>query len=334
MNVGGNIVRGLPDGSVGHGEFAVSVPTALLADPMRPSQPFAVNVLCRLARWAQRRSPFHNSIDLTRTTDASNYRAWRSAELRRQLHRCFRPDRLKGLDLIDFGCGAGELTAHLLRYQPRSVLGVDRSESALHLARTWTGQTAPTLDYRLSFQQNCPARELPVEDGSVDLILCFDVLEHIHDVEAVLGDWKRGLRPGGRVWIWWSPWRGPYGHHLPSLIPIPWMHLLFSEATILSACAELYDDPTFVPRVWDRDPLNGEKRPNKWRTSTNLDGFLNRLTRSRFERLVAGVGFRIMRREIHGFRGSGVPRLTHLFIVLPEIGECFVSSYVYELVST
>ena len=42
------------------------------------------------------------------------------------------------------------------------------------------------------------ATALPVADGSVDLVVAFDVLEHIEDDEAAVTQVFRALRPGGR----------------------------------------------------------------------------------------------------------------------------------------
>jgi SAM-dependent methyltransferase len=46
-----------------------------------------------------------------------------------------------------------------------------------------------------------PADRLPLEDGSVDAVLCTQVLEHVPEPWAVLEEFHRVLRPGGKLWL-------------------------------------------------------------------------------------------------------------------------------------
>jgi SAM-dependent methyltransferase len=44
-----------------------------------------------------------------------------------------------------------------------------------------------------------PAEDLPVEDGSYEVVLCNQVLEHVDDPDAVVRELHRVTAPGGRV---------------------------------------------------------------------------------------------------------------------------------------
>ncbi len=288
-------------------------------------------LLYHVARWAQRRSAVHKPADLERTTDEGHYRTWRYNELKLQLTRNFDVDAIRNLSVLDFGCGTGELCALLSRYSPGSLVGVDKSADAISRAEAFARDNPLSDGCQPTFIRNEHHDRLPLESDSLDLICCFDTLEHIPDMRAIAQEWRRVLRPDGRVWIWWSPWRGPFGHHLESLIPLPWVHLLLSEGTLFAACAELYDDPAFVPRKWDRDPATGQKRPNKWRRTKTFHPFLNRLTRREFEKLIAGAGLMIARRGTYGFSGSRLARTSRILLPVPLLGDCLVSYYVYEL---
>jgi SAM-dependent methyltransferase len=51
------------------------------------------------------------------------------------------------------------------------------------------------LDY------TCRLEDLPMADGTYDLVLCSQVLEHIPDPLVVLREIRRVLKPGGQAWI-------------------------------------------------------------------------------------------------------------------------------------
>jgi SAM-dependent methyltransferase len=293
-------------------------------------------LLYRLARWARTRSSVHQPEDLKRTTDAKNYRAWRKSELEQQLRSNFNVGLLANRNVLDFGCGTGELSALLANLGPAGVTGVDTSPERIAQAQDGASNSEQSITNACAPRFLCNEQHdvIPLSDDSVDLICCFDVVEHIPDMATIARQWRRVLRPGGRVWIWWSPWRGPFGHHVESLIPIPWVHLLASDRTLFKTCAAIYDDSDYVPRKWDCDANTGAKKPNPWRATRSFHPFLNRLTRRQFERIVTTAGLRVARRRIRGFGGSALSRSTRVLLPLPLVGDCFVSYYIYELAGT
>jgi SAM-dependent methyltransferase len=98
---------------------------------------------------------------------------------------------LQGLegDVLDIGCGAGNVASAIAESCPQlRVHGVDVSSAALDLAR----RTAPDLDF-----QQAPAERLPFRDESMSAVVMLDVLEHLQDPAACLGEVRRVLKPGG-----------------------------------------------------------------------------------------------------------------------------------------
>jgi len=151
------------------------------------------------------------------------------------------------------------------------------------------------------------------------------------DPEPIVAEWRRLLRPEGQILIWWVPWLNPWGHHIESLIPIPWAHVFFSDKTLTRACARVYDLPEFEPRVWDLDE-DGAKKPNKWQAMSRLPE-VNRLTIRAFEHLARHSGLEIHERLIHGFSGGRLSRATRFMTRLPLLGEFFTACVTYRLSS-
>ncbi|MEX2158836.1 MAG: class I SAM-dependent methyltransferase [Dehalococcoidia bacterium] len=95
--------------------------------------------------------------------------------------------------VLDFGGGNGVLTPTLSRLY-REVVCVDlRTEMAEEIARS----------ERLA---NVTARpgdiaSLGLPDGHFDTIIAADVLEHIIDLDALAGQFKRLLKPGGQLLV-------------------------------------------------------------------------------------------------------------------------------------
>jgi SAM-dependent methyltransferase len=62
---------------------------------------------------------------------------------------------------------------------------------------------------------------LPVGTGTVDVCLSSNVLEHVPDPWALAGEMVRVTRPGGTVFVAFTPWLSPWGGHETA----PWHYL-------------------------------------------------------------------------------------------------------------
>lgn len=258
-----------------------------------------------------------------------SYQDWRRKELEAQYDAWFSADDVKGRDVLDFGCGGGELSLYARTLGARSVIGLEAEPSQLEVARDRLAREGATDGVHFHLVDT-PDR-IPLPDASVDVILCFDVLEHILDYRAIIPEWARVLRPGGHVLIWWMPYYHPWGHHVESLVPVPWAHVVFSDRSIIEACARVYEAPEFTPRLWDLDG-EGRKKPNKWKSMTTLPT-LNKLTIGGFERLATRSGLRFARRQFVPISSSSAARaVSRTLISVPGLREFFTGSVVYDLV--
>src|SRR5215216_7030585 len=97
-----------------------------------------------------------------------------------------------GERVLDLGCGAGRFVA-ALRDAGADPVGVEIAEAALERARV----VAPGADLRLLEDDG----SIPLDHGSVDLVWCSEVLEHVADGLHLLQEARRVLRPGGRILV-------------------------------------------------------------------------------------------------------------------------------------
>ncbi|MBI2689120.1 MAG: methyltransferase domain-containing protein [Acidobacteria bacterium] len=92
--------------------------------------------------------------------------------------------------VLDVGCGAGYGSAELAN-TASTVTGIDISEDAVAYAAQH--YVRPNLQF-----QHAGAAELPFPDGSFDLVVAFEVIEHLTDWPKLIKEARRVLSPGGQ----------------------------------------------------------------------------------------------------------------------------------------
>ncbi len=107
-------------------------------------------------------------------------------------------DPQPGERLLEVGCGRGHLVK-ALRDQGVDAEGVDLNGHVIAHGVSMALQAAP-------------AQDLPFDDGLFDVLVSFHMVEHVPDIDAVLRELVRVLRPGGRMLLVYpaEPVRGAY----------------------------------------------------------------------------------------------------------------------------
>ena len=102
--------------------------------------------------------------------------------------------RLRSEDVVlDVGCGNGAYSAELCRRGHMGlVLGVDASVGMLVAAQ----QAAPSAEVAV-----CDAGALPLVDGAASVVIAANMLYHVPEPAAAVSEFRRVLRPGGRVLV-------------------------------------------------------------------------------------------------------------------------------------
>jgi SAM-dependent methyltransferase len=101
-----------------------------------------------------------------------------------------------GLRVLDFGAGTGWTSRYLTQLGCESVL-LDVSETALAIAAELY-RRQPVFGHQPPPRFLCyDGKKIDLPDASVDRILCFDAFHHAPNLDEVLGEFARILRPGG-----------------------------------------------------------------------------------------------------------------------------------------
>ena len=97
----------------------------------------------------------------------------------------------QGKDVLDLGC-AGGFMAEALAKRGANVTGIDPAADAIAAARDHAKSEGLRIGYDTGMGE-----ALPYDDASFDAVVCVDVLEHVTDLQKVLEEVARCLRPGG-----------------------------------------------------------------------------------------------------------------------------------------
>ncbi|HEY5850762.1 MAG TPA: class I SAM-dependent methyltransferase [Lysobacter sp.] len=99
---------------------------------------------------------------------------------------------VRGKRVLDLGCGSG-YGAQMLAETAADVVGVDVSSEAIAYAASH--HSAPNLSHRLIVA----GERLPFADASFDVVVSFQVIEHVWEDAAYVQEARRMLRPGGQL---------------------------------------------------------------------------------------------------------------------------------------
>ena len=211
-------------------------------------------------------------------------------------------ERIADKVILDFGCGTGWQAVGLARSGARWVIGVDTDRAALSKARALAADLNLSEKVRFvdSLQSCAPAK--------FDIVISQNSMEHFPSPEEALQWMQAILEQDGVIFITFGPpWLAPWGSHMHFFTTVPWLNILFGEATVMKVRARFRSD--------------GATRYEE------VESGLNKMTVTKFERLVEQSGLDVLYRRYDCVKGlnflSRIPGLRELVInnVSCELGR-------------
>lgn len=171
--------------------------------------------------------------------------------------------------VLDVACGEG-YGSYFLSKTAHSVVGVDIDEPAIGHAKE--RYKSDNLRFAVA-----DALSLPFDDSTIDVVVCFETLEHLEDHQGLLDEFKRVLKPSGWLALS-SPEKASYSDQADYSNPFHVKELYREELETLLAnnftSYQLWAQKlTFASAVWS---LNGTQRSidtsiTHWLTMTDAE---------------------------------------------------------------
>jgi SAM-dependent methyltransferase len=188
-----------------------------------------------------------------------------------------KPD-LRGATVLEIGCGWGSLSLGMALDGAQKVVGLDLNSERVNFANEYVRTNYPRLvgavEFRRLHLQN-------YEHVLFDYIVSKDTFEHIVDLDCMLSEMIRRLKPGGKIYTGFGPlYTSPYGDHSRRRVILkPWG--VWGRILALAPWGHLFMEPLLIK-------LNNRYREKKITSMKDLD--LSTLSLSDYRKVFARSG--------------------------------------------
>lgn len=222
-----------------------------------------------------------------------------------------------GMQVMEVGCGEGGV---LKAFAERECIctGMDLSDSKIENGKLLLEAEIAAGRMHLFCANIYDQGTMDRFRGKFDLIVLKDTIEHIPEQDKVMKQLMVYLKPEGRLFFAFPPWRMPFGGHQQTattkLGKLPWMHLL----------------PRGMYERWLRKI--GEPEPT---IQSLLEIYDTRISIARFERITKAAGYTIQHRRmylinpIYRYKFGRSPRVQFSILAAIPWFRDFVSTTVY-----
>mgnify|MGYP000886957706 CR=1 FL=1 len=185
--------------------------------------------------------------------------------------------------VLDIGCGAGGKTVFYASKGVEKIVGIEILDKYRKEAESLA--TEYNLKDKFEFVAG-DAASMPFENEMFDTIIMNDAMEHVDKPEEVLEECYRILKKDGKLYLNFPPYNHPYGAHLSDAVGIPWVHVFFSEKTLIRTYKELVKNlPDGKERI--------DFRISRKEDGTEYFSYINKMSIKRANRILNNSSFKI-----------------------------------------
>ncbi len=218
--------------------------------------------------------------------------------------------------ILDVGIGLGGNTVYYsLQSQQGQVHGIDINAWHVRQAKRFAEKKGKSENILFELAD---AASLPFADGTYDIVISNQCMEHFPNPWKSLGEMRRVLKEGGMALLEFPPYYSAKGAHLYDHIKMPWCQVFFSDATLVAGVRA-------IGRARAQCMPPSQKEAYLKYTETQVDQFLrwvNKMSLCRFRRvLYRSRGWRMI-----VFQKRPSSTKTRPLIYLPFLEEFFVTS--------
>ena len=147
-----------------------------------------------------------------------NYFKWRTQRVKPVVEKINKIKKIKGMNVLEIGCGYGALLS-LINDRGAKAIGTEADEKSLEISKKF-------LKGRKNVKVLKAKNEtLDFKDSTFDIVILFDVIEHVKNPKKMLSECMRVLKKGGILYSEFTPYYSLTGHHLYDISKLP-IHIL------------------------------------------------------------------------------------------------------------
>lgn len=143
-----------------------------------------------------------------------DYFLWRVKRSKPLVKKINSIKRLKNLNILDLGCGYGSLSKTLGGFKVK-VTSADIDEKSLKFAKKFLSSNKNIKVVKIREEK------LPFKDNEFDIVILFDVIEHVKNPKITIEESLRILKKGGLLIVQFTPYYSIVGHHLYDYTKFP-----------------------------------------------------------------------------------------------------------------